>query len=406
MTSSRRNLFKKDVNHSYMPLGNPDKNKKEISYSNNKEMNLFYISAGITAFAESLMTLFVPIYFYKLGFSVSLILFYYFLAATAVIIFAFPAAKIISRIGVKKAILLSTPFAIVYYLGLRQIPAIHLFFYILPFLLSFSRVVYNTSFHLYFAVNSQPQQRGRELSLLRGAMAIGSVLGPLLGGIISAFWGFFTLYSLGAVILILAAVPLFFAGEKKNILSFMMTDLWKNIATKNYGNFLSFSSYAIETTIDVVLWPIFLTIILLTTVKTGFVVALSLFLSLMVFYVIGKVTDSYDKTKLLSFTTFLYFAAWLGRIFATTGTRIVIIDWYKHVAQKLLHIPWETRTFDLAIRQGYFTFLVQREIIFNLARLIAIPILMIIFYFNVYPFIISFGLAAVVSLGYILLEKG
>ncbi|MBT4805206.1 hypothetical protein HON71_03465 [Candidatus Woesearchaeota archaeon] len=44
-----------------------------------------------------------------------------------------------------------------------------------------------------------------------------------------------------------------------------------------------------------------------------------------------------------------------------------------------------------------------REIIFNLSRVIIMPILILVFFINVYPFVISFMIAALFSLGYVFL---
>ena len=50
-------------------------------------------------------------------------------------------------------------------------------------------------------------------------------------------------------------------------------------------------------------------------------------------------------------------------------------------------------------------FIVTREIIFNLSRIVFLPLLMLVFYLNFHPFIISFILAALFSLLYPFLRK-
>jgi len=161
----------------------------------------------------------------------------------------------------------------------------------------------------------------------------------------------------------------------------------------------------VETIIGRIIWPIFLIVILMTVYKTGLVVTLSMIISLSLFYFIGNLTDKYDKIKLLKIGTSLYFVAWLGRIFADSTLKIFLIDSYKNMAEKILHVPWAAKSYDLAKQRGYFRFLVGREVIFNLSRIIILPLLIFLFYFDIYPFIISFIIAAVSSIGYVFLGK-
>ena len=180
--------------------------------------------------------------------------------------------------------------------------------------------------------------------------------------------------------------------------------MWKAIfSKKEKGALISFSGYAIESVIGRTIWPIFLITILITLSKTGIIITLSMVISLLVFYFVGKITDKYNKTKLLKFGTLLYFFAWVGRVFADSTLKIFVIDSYKNISEKVLHIPWSAKSYDLAQKRGYFRFLVGREIIFNLSRVILMPILILVFFINVYPFVISFMIAALFSLGYVFL---
>jgi len=128
-------------------------------------------------------------------------------------------------------------------------------------------------------------------------------------------------------------------------------------------------------------------------------------LSLLVFYFIGKLTDKVNKVRLLKIGTFLYFFAWVGRIFANSAYKVLLIDSYKNLSEKILHLPWSAHSYDLAKRSNYFEFIVSREITFNFIRILIFPILIFIFWMDFYPFIISFSIAGFSSLGYIFINK-
>lgn len=372
----------------------------------NKELNHFYWAVAIMTFADSLINIFVPIYLYQLNYPIYTIIFFYFLVSLSFVIFSYPGAKIVSKIGVKHAILYSSPFLIIYYLGLRVIGDYSWLFFVLPLLLSWRMVLYNYGYHLNYIVHSDRKKRGREVSFLSALAVVVHVLAPLIGGFIAFYAGFSVLYIVGSVLLVAGTFPLFLSRDGYEKLKFTRKDLWKAIfSKKETGALISFSGYAIESVIGRTIWPIFLIIILVTVSKTGIIITLSMIISLLVFYFVGKITDNYNKIKLLKFGTLLYFFAWVGRVFADSTLKIFVVDSYKNIAEKVLHIPWSAKSYDLAVRRGYFRFLVGREIIFNLSRIIIMPFLILVFYINIYPFVISFVVAALFSIGYIFLDK-
>lgn len=375
------------------------------NFFKNKELNHFYLAIAIMIFGESLINIFVPIYLYQAGFSVSSIITFYFLLSFSFVIFSYLGAKIVARIGVKHSILFSTPFIIFYYLGLSELNSFNWLFFILPVLLSLRMIFYNYGYHLNYIIHSNRKKRGRELSFIGIITIIMTIIAPLLGGLLAAY-SFKALFILGASLVVLGTLPLFITQENYETIEFTSKDLFKKIiGKKQRGNLISFSGYAIESVIGRVIWPVFLIIILRTTSRTGLIVTASMLLSMVVFYMIGKFTDKYDKIKLLKIGTLLYFFGWVGRIFASSSFRILLIDSYKNVSEKILHIPWEAHSYDLAAKENYFRFIVSREIIFNLSRIIVMPILILVFWLNFYPFIISFIIASGFSLGYLFINK-
>ena len=89
---------------------------------------------------------------------------------------------------------------------------------------------------------------------------------------------------------------------------------------------------------------------------------------------------------------FLFFA-WIGRIFADNAFRVLLVDSYKNLTEKILHL---IHNYDLAQRQNYFEFVILRK---KKKKKI------LIFHFDFHPFAFSFLIAALCSLGCKLIEK-
>ncbi len=380
-------------------------NAIHLKFFKNKEMNNFYWSVFIMTFGESLINIFVPIYLFNLGFKIPQILFFYFLVSLYFVIFSYSGAKITAKIGEKHSILLSTPFLILYYIGLIFIDSNNFLLFVLPSLLASRMILFNYGYHLNFIKHSEKSKRGQELALFGIATLLATIFTPYIGSIFATI-NFEILFIISSTLIIFGTVPLFFSKDKYEKIDFSLSSLFEGIRSKdNKGNFISFSGYAIESIIGRTIWPIFLIIIIGTIKKTGLMISISMLVSLIAFHFVGKLTDRFDKIKLLKIGTILYFFAWIGRIFANTTYKVLFIDSYKNLSEKIIHLPWSAQSYDLAKRKKYFEFIVSREIIFNLIRIIVFPILIVIFWFDFYPFIISFIIASIFSIGYIFIEK-
>ncbi|MCK4800130.1 MFS transporter [Candidatus Parcubacteria bacterium] len=380
-------------------------NYVHYDFFKNKELNSFYLSVAVITFGESLISIFVPIYLYILGYSIPVIIMFYFLVSLNFVIFSYFGARIVSKIGDKHSILFSAPFAILYYFGLLLLESNVIIFYLLPFLLAFRMIFYNYGYHLNFINHSKEKRRGKELALIGIITLIATATAPFLGGILATDH-FSILFLLGAFLMMVGTLPLFLSKDKYEKINFSAKDLIRQITAKSErGNLISFSGYAMESIIGRTIWPIFLIIILQTTAKTGFIFSASMLISIFLFYFIGRITDKKNKIKLLKIGTAMYFFAWVGRIFANTSYKILFIDSYKNISEKVLHLPWSAHSYDLAIRKDRFSFLVSREIIFNLSRILFLPFIALIFWLDFNPFAISFFIAGLFSIGYAFIKK-
>lgn len=373
----------------------------------NKELNELYISFGVFNFALGLISVFVPIYLYKLNYSILEILFFFFITSVAFVVFSYPGAKIVSKLGVKHTMLTTIPILIAFFVGLRFIGEFPILFFILPFLRAFKMILYNYSFHLNFIQHSDNKKRGREFSMAQASATMAGILSPFIGGIIIQLTNFSVLFFTGSAFLFIAMIPLFMTKDTYEKINFnrknILLDMFKK---ENLPLLFSFSGYAIESWIGLILWPIFLFILAISVESIGAITSIAALLTFLVFYFIGKATDTKDKKSLLKIGTFLYFFGWVGRIFVGGATSALFVDTFKNLFQNFINVPWAICFYDIAAKRNYFKFIVQREIIFNFSRMIALLVIMIIFSLNLpHAFTLTFAIAALSSLFYMAIAK-
>ncbi len=266
-------------------------------------------------------------------------------------------------------------------------------------------ILFNYGYHLNYINHSQRKKRGKELAFIGIIILLSTASAPLIGSVIANI-NFTIVFIISSLLVIIGTVPLFFTKDSYEKVNFTFDNLAEKLfSKKDRGNFISFSGYAIESIIGRTIWTIFLIIIIGSIFKTGLIISLTLLISLGIFYFMGRITDKYDKIKLIKIGTILYFFAWIGRIFADTYYKILFIDSYKNLSEKIVHIPWSSHSYDLAEKEDYFCFIVSREIIFNFIRVLILPVLSFIFWIDYNPFLISFFIAAIFSLGYVFIKK-
>ncbi|OGH71202.1 MAG: hypothetical protein A2921_02065 [Candidatus Magasanikbacteria bacterium RIFCSPLOWO2_01_FULL_43_20b] len=369
-------------------------------------MNEMYLSVFIMNLAESMISIFVPIYLFSLNYSVVSILLFFLIGYIGNVIFAIPIAKIVAKIGAKHAVLLSAPFLIAYYFGLRVLPEFSWLFFILPFGITGRALLYNFGFELNFLDHFDKKKVGGQLSTLAILSIMSTVLSPLIAGLIIAYFGYGVIFVIGSIILFISTLPLFVSNDCKHGLDFTLKDITKIFTTRKSANILlSFSGYAIESSIGRNIWPVFLIITFGAVQKVGYAAAIAAFLTVAVIAATGKLSDKYNTKKLLNFGTMFYFFSWLGCLLADTAFKTFIANSYRSVTERFLLLPWQSLLYKIVNRENYFRLTVLQDMTFNASRVLILPFIMLIFIINYYPYQISFIIAALFTLLYPLLNK-
>lgn len=376
-----------------------------MKFFQNKELTHFYISILLINFGVALISIFIPIYFYNLGFSISKIIFFYFLWSLFFVILSYPCTKIISKIGVKHSMLLAAPFLIFFYLCLNFIENYNILFYFLPIIYSLNSIFYWQGYHLFFFLHHNEKSTGKEVSISTALSLIAVSIAPFIGGIIASE-SFTILFLIGSFFILISSIPLFLTKENHTPVKFTLKSIYKDvISSQENKNFLSFAGNGISVIIDAIIWPIYIILILGTLVKTGFVISITTFVSLIGLYISGILTDKFSKVKLVRIFGILHSFSWFARIFVSTITGILLIDSYKKANERLLNTPWASKIYSLAGKRDYVKFIFFMHWSFHLTRVLFLPIIMIVFYIDYYPFIITFIITGIASLFYIFISK-
>ncbi len=181
--------------------------------------NDLIISNTLRNFALSLISLFLPIFLIKLGYTILTILILEILMLTFSLFLHFATILILRKLGIKKTLVTSYLITILFYIILYNSEAIikdngkiiFLFF------MGGINVVFSTLFwmahHLHFIKVTKKRNSGKSYGLLMAIPTLLGVTSPLIGSILITNFGFKSAFIVATILMILSSFALFFSKE-------------------------------------------------------------------------------------------------------------------------------------------------------------------------------------------------
>ena len=335
-----------------------------------KELTQVYICLMLRNFAFSLIGLFVPLYFYvELGYTLSQTLYFFLFYAVIFAISTPVAAKFASRYGVKHSILFSVPFYLIFVSLLQLLSSIKIPLVIIASFLGISLAFFWMGMHLIFYHASHKKHRGEEMGKRTGLSILATMFGPLIGGVIIKFVGFWLVFVLVALILTIAASVLFFSKEKYVKYHFS----FKSVVDKeHWKNSLFFVSRGSRVMAEGVIWPIFIFVILNDYVSLGFMGFILSGLGAILIIFVGKYSDHMNKSKILHWITGFESLAWFVRALVTTVTHVFGATILGAITSGIREAPMGALEYDKASKIDPVGYFVSREVFICLGRMLLI----------------------------------
>ncbi len=130
-------------------------------------------------------------------------------------------------------------------------------------------------------------------------------------------------------------------------------------------------------------------------------VSITSIVSILVYYIFGKISDSFNKKRIITYVSYFYSLFFTLRIFSQSMQKIILFDSLKSIGQKAIMVPFVARIYELTEESpNYLEFTIIKENAFRVSRVIILPILILIFLFAPNPFITSFIIGGIAVLGY------
>jgi MFS family permease len=361
-----------------------------------------YMNRVILQVANGMLGLFLPVFLY-LSFDQNInYVIYYFMVGHIIYFFTCSiGAKIMSKINLKRTLIISIPFLALYYVCLYFFESnIVLFTIASLFFLTMYRMFYWVPYHTDFAEFTDKRNRGKQISFLASIASLVSIAVPFAGGFILDRFDFQVLFIIVIMLIIISIIPFFLIRTVHEKYSFGYWETFKRLFhKKNRRSLLAYGADGAENAVGVVLWPIFIWQILEGNYLTiGLISSIVVIVTIVIRLIMGKYTDKVKKKKLMRAGSILYAAGWIFKTFVTTGFQIFIASTYHNFATVVMRTPFDALMYEKAADSGHYVdeYSVMREMSINLGRVLMFCLMLIIIAFG--GMNLAFPLAALISL--------
>jgi len=344
-------------------------------YLFHKELSELYIAKALRFLALSMVGIFIPIFLYfEIGLTLNQVILFYIIQTLTFFFASFIAAFLMKSVGAKHLILSSVPFLIMMFVFLHYMESLTIFYWLPAVMAGINYGLFWVPFHTEFAKYSDRKHRGREFAFMQALAIFAHVLGPIIGGVIIAFYDYTMLFVLVSILLLASALPLFLTPELYERYKFSYKALMRP-KTVRFG--LSFFAEGVKGMTSAVIWPLFIFGILGSYVSFGAVSTLSSFAMAAVTLYIGKLTDKMRKMKLIAVGSGLMSIVWFVKTLVRFPLEVFVIDIFNGISNALFHIPHMAKFYDRSSKTGILGFVVFRESMLRLGGLAVLILLLI-----------------------------
>ncbi len=332
------------------------------------ELKEFYWFSALFSFAMALVVIFEPVFFYQAGFSLAQIGLFYGLHYSLYLLLLPLGGKFAARFGLERSLALSLPLFMLYFLILAAVASHLALFWVAWAILALFKIFYWPAYYAQFARHGNALNRGSEVSL-GFVLNLGTgVLGPAIGGVVAAWFGFPVLFLGVALVGLFAAVPLLATTEHYQLQPFPYASAWRIIASRRHRRMVVATLGWVEDFVQLVFWPVFAFMVLKTTAVLGLVASTSvLVMSLLAFFV-GEGMDRTSAKTILRKTVPFMSIVYLLRLLATSVGKIFFVHMLALSADMAVKIPFLGKVYGEARRRGALTYVVAFEMVLSAAK--------------------------------------
>lgn len=328
-------------------------------YATFSEVAELYASRLMRLFALKIVSVFTSIFLYQSGFELSFIAFFWLTFYALKVVAAWPAAKLIARVGPKHATLASNLIsaAAMAFLPFTNHPEFGLIALGLWCALqACSGSMNDLAYLVDFSKVKNIEHAGKEIGYMTIIEKIATGASPLIGGLLAFLFGPEVVMVISALFFLFSAVPLLLTAEPiptHRPLNFSGFP-WR----LTYRSLLAEIAIGVDIFTTLTAWSLFMVVAVFVSggdqvyAEIGFVSSVTLVASLVVSYVFGRLIDRRRGGELLHAATVGNSLLHVIRGVVTTPIGVILANTLNEATTSGYNMPFMRGMFDTADRSG------------------------------------------------------
>lgn len=323
------------------------------------EVAELYTSRMLRMSALYIISSFVSIFLYQIGYSVPAIAFVWAGFYGLKLLIALPLARLVAYIGPKHAILASNIIYIPAMIAYALLPDYGV--WLLPVAIVFqaiSATMYSIAYNIDFSKVKSIDRAGRQIAVMNIIEKVTTGLSPLLGGLVALFWGPQVVIVLSALLFAMAAWPLFRTGEPVRIHQKLMFRgfPWRLLMS----HALAQISIGFDVFTSGTIWSLYIAIFILSDSTysndvyaiVGLLLSVVFIVAIIASYTYGKIIDRRRGKQLMIIGSFANTLTHFSRPFIITPVAIAGLNAANELATTGYLLPYTRAMYDNADLSG------------------------------------------------------
>lgn len=327
-----------------------------------------YSAHTLNRIVLSVISIYIPAFLLTHGFSLGKVLLFftiYHVSGLLFSLFIFP--PLARRFGVMNTFKLYYPLQILYLLSLSFFLSHGVFLEVVAIIGGFANFAYWTSMNIFFIKFAKPTDMGNSLAKFFALPQLFGIVGPLLGAVLIPSFGFWPIFLLTIVGLLLSFMPLLSVDDSKMHVGLHFSHALKRFSRSKLLFLFEFLDNIIEE--SEWFWSIYVFLLIGSLAVPGIVGSLESVGGALFTLFIGKYASRYGR-KVIPFASICFIVLMLLRIVINTPISAYIITLIASFVLTLFLVSYFSSVYKTVKDDKEEEFMILREIPTVLGRLV------------------------------------
>lgn len=362
------------------------------------ELSRLYWAHTVKLLATNISMIFVPIYFYNLGYSLPAILWYFLLGNLLWLVIQHPVLQWSNRIGANRAMGIGLVLQGMQSLMLATLSQYHWPFWLLAVIWSLFTALYWPNFRACFAKSLLHKKVGPAVGISSALITLAYGIAPAIGGGVATALGEGVLYGLAMILFVAAAVPLFGGKEIIQNDPYVLRKLnWRKIKRDLVANL----GDTIDDTVLTTVWPLFIFLLIPSYVGVGLLSSTAVIAGILIALYVGRREEFVGARGYLRRGTLITSLSNAVRLVSQSASHIAGVNFINGIGHALVATPFNSRYYENADREPRLPYVYAMMVVSALGNILLFGILLILSFFISIQAVLLVGLLIAVPAGFV-----